>query len=213
MKKFIMIFLLVPIFLLTGCGSSNRISTEKSVHNYLKTHYPNENFNVQFYKDVIIRSVTEGCSDVQGHTWKVTSQNTGISFYVQDQYTFNSFTCNYSLDDNYFEVLLYNKIKEIGDSRIIVDCNINSDVDEQGYGFLDEAHNINLNLKNFTSVQDLARVAVSTRQIILEDEYLKNISNRTFWFNIYDGDTIITSIDFEAADNVNYIIEKISEKR
>ena len=214
MQKNAILLFLISIFLVTGCQMKNGLSTEKSVYNYLNKNYPGDSFTVQLYNDVNLRSPTGNCDNVPGHTWIVTSKNTGISFYVQDDYNFNSFTCEYSLTDDYFDVYFSNKIKDLGDSRVILDASVHeSDVDEEGYGFLSTVHGVNLNLNKFASKRELAEVAVATRQALLEDERLKNELPTYFWFNIYDGDTIICSIDFRTADNVNYIIEKINEKK
>ena len=214
MKKNPILLFLISIFLVTGCQMKNGLSTEKSVYNYLHKNYPGDSFVVQLYNDVTIRSTAGGCDSVPGHTWIVTSKNTGISFYVQDYYSFNSFTCEYSLTDDYFDVYFSNKIKEIGDSRVFLDANVHkSDINEEGYGFLSSVYGVNLNLNSFASEHELAEVAVAICQALLEDEHLRNELPTYFWFNIYDGDTIICSIDFRTADNVNYIIEKISEKK
>lgn len=212
MKK-IFLLLLVSLFMVTGCFGSSRISTEKSVYKYLKKKYPEESFTVQFYRNVTVWSSMGGCDEAPGHTWSVTSKNTGVSFYVQDDYDFNSFTCYYHLVDNYFDVYLSEKIDELNDSRVVTHEKLTIDDEVSGYGFLESISAIDLNLNDFSSEQELAEVAVSVQKTLLEDERIKDDLSMYFWFNIYDGDSILCSIDFSSADNVDFIISEIDAKK
>ena len=210
MKK--IIILIMAIFLLTGCG---KVSTEKSVYKYLKKKYPNESFTVELYRDVTIESPTGGCELVPGHTWNVTSKETGITFYVQDDYIFNSFVCKYSLTDDYFAIYLSNKIKGLYDYRFVPDNEVHvNDIDDvTGYGFLDSIHSINLDLKDFSSKQELATRAVDVQKILMEDERIEDGLPYYFWYFIYDHGEFVYKIDFRSADNVDYILEKMDSNK
>lgn len=198
------------LFFVTGCGGP---ATERSVYKYLQKKYPGEKFSVKLYRDVTLSSPTGGCGQVPGHTWEVMAEDTNISFYVQDDYVFNSFTCDYALTDDYFDVYLSNKIKELHDSRLKFDpVHVNDIDDETGYGFLDSIYGIDLDLYSFLTEEDLAKLAVSTRNTLMEDERINKYLPTYFWYNIYRGDDIICSISFRSSDNVDYILEEIHKK-
>lgn len=214
MQKKAILFFLISIFLVTGCQMKNGLSTEKSVYNYLNENYPGDSFTVQFYSNVTLNAMASTCGSASGHTWLVTSKNTGISFYVQDDYEFNSFTCEYSLTDNYFDIYFGNKISEIGDSRIIPFVNSNeSSVEENESGFLSSILGIDLDLNSFASEAELAEFAVNVRQTLLDDDLISNRLPYNFRLGIYEGDSLMCTMALKAADNVDYIIEKINEKK
>lgn len=214
MKKVSIFIFLISLLLVTGCQKKNALSTLESVNDYLNKNYPNDSFTVQFYSNVTLNAMASTCSSVPGHTWLVTSKNTGISFYVQDDYEFNSFTCEYSLTDNYFDIYFDNKLSEIGDSRIIPYVNRNeSSVEENEIGFLSSILGIDLDLNSFASEAELAEFAVNVRQTLLDDDLISNKLPYNFRLGIYEGDSLMCTMALKAADNVDYIINKINEKK
>ena len=205
-----LIVIFVLLFILTGCSS---ISTKNSVKKYLKEKYPDEKFTISYYGKVTLKSVAGGGDEVPGNTWEVTSEDTGISFYVQDEYCFNSFTTEYELDDDYFDVYFSKIIKEINDDRIkIKDVHVNTIDDETGYGYLDSISGVDLDINDFVSKEELAEFAVSLQKKLMEDARLQKILPEYFWYNVYDGEEIICSINFRLSDNTSYIIEEINKK-
>lgn len=102
-NKFILgIFCCLTILLVaTGCEKNGQVlQTENDVYSYLKEEYPNETFKIISVEETTLTD--DGCSDeVKGNIWTVYSETTQTTFEVYDTYTFNSFTCNYSTNNNY----------------------------------------------------------------------------------------------------------------
>ena len=214
MKKVSIFMFLISLLLVTGCQKKNTLSTLESVNDYLNKNFPNDSFTVEFYSNVNLVAAASTCGRASGHTWLVTSKNTGISFYVQDDYEFNSFTCEYSLTDNYCAIYFDDKLSEIGDSRIIPYANRKeSSVEENEIGSLSSILGINLDLNSFASEAELAEFAVNVRQTLLDDDLINNHLPYNFGLGIYEGDSKICTLALKEADNVDYIIEKIDEKK
>lgn len=196
-------------FILTGCGSN--VSTERSVKKYLKEKYPNENFTIEYYRDVTIVSSVGGCDEVTGKTWNVTSKDTGMTFYVQDVEKFNSFNCKTNLTDDYFEVYISNVINNMNDSRIMIDeFHVNDIDDVSGYGFLDKINDIKLNLRDFSSKEELAKFIVSLHDKLLSDSRIAKHMPNSFWFYVYGDYQGTISIDFKICNNINNVLEKLN---
>lgn len=212
MKKKVLYIILFIVIILTITGCRGKISSKESVKEYLKENYPNEKFKIEFYDSVKLKSSTGNCSEVKGNTWEVTSKETGISFYVQDDYTFDSFFCEYKLTDDYFDVYLSKVIEEMDDSRIIINEVHKNIVDEEtGYGYLSSINGIKLDVNDFTTQEELADFIISLKKELLEDSIIKEKLPSYFYFDIYNGDDIICSISFHSANSKEYIIEKLNE--
>ncbi len=216
MKKFIMTLLvLTSVLTCSGCifGSSNHKSTKDSVQKYLKEKYPNEKFDITYYGETELSGDDGGCDNAKGNTWNVKAEDTNISFYVQDEYIFNSFSCEYTLDDNYFDIYLTNTIKEINDSRIKIDDV--TDPIEKGYGFLPSISSIDFDINDFSSKEELAQFMIDVRSKLLTDSRIKeelDNSYKSFWFDVFDGEKILYSINFSLSNSVDYILEEINKK-
>lgn len=103
MKKIILsIFGCLSILLVaTGCDKNVQIlKTESDVYSYLQEHYPDETFKIINVEESD-EYIEDACKDVKGNIWTVYSETTQITFEVYDTYIFNSFTCDYGVDDNY----------------------------------------------------------------------------------------------------------------
>lgn len=201
---------LISILICTSCG---HISTEKSVQKYLKRLYPNEEFTISHYNKVKLEGDVGGCDNANGNTWIVKSKDTNITFFVQDDYIFNSFTCEYSLIDNYFDVYLTKTIEKMNDPKIKVE-NV-TDVVEKGAGYLPRIFSIDLALNDFNSKEELASFMVDVRSKLATDSRIKEElldGYGSFWFDIYDDDKVIYNINFYLSDNVDYILEEINKK-
>ena len=195
MKKKIVLFIIMfsVIFLTSGCGGGHP-STKNEIEKYLKANYPNETFTVSYNGKIFIES--GGCEDVYGNSWRVTSNETGLTFTVQDDYHLISFTCYYFKKDDYLKVYISHKINYIGDNRIKVD---------------DYFDSINLNMNDFKSLDELANCAVYIRNVLLSDERIENDLLDSFDYHIYDNDELIRSISIRESNNKEYILEKIQE--
>lgn len=211
MKKKVLYIALFIVIILTITGCRGKISSKESVKEYLKEHYPNEKFKIEFYDSVELKSSTGGCKEVKGNTWEVTSKKTGISFYVQDEYSFEAFFCEYKLTDDYFDVYISKVIEELNDSRIIINEVHKSIVDENGYGYLSSINGIKLDINDFSTQEELANFIISLKKELLENSIIKEKLPSYFYFDIYNGDNIICSISLNSANTEEYIIEKLNE--
>ena len=160
-KKLLLVLMVVLLVILTGCG--NKESNKRSVEKYLEKYFPNESFTIKEGENVKIRSATGNCDEVSGNTWVVTSDTTGLTFYVQDSYEYNSYVCKYQLTDNYFSVYLSDFLEDYNDDRIEIEFN-NSIKSQEGYGHLERVSSIKLNINDFDSTDDLTRFAMSLKE-------------------------------------------------
>lgn len=116
MKKLFLILILCLLFL-TGCGKQELVG-EKDVNSYLKKMYPDEKFQILSVNQISLGDVG-GCDDGgMGNSWKVKSLNTNMEFILEDEYRFNSFTCEYGINDEYFKVASEKFISENNDFRM-----------------------------------------------------------------------------------------------
>jgi len=103
-KKFILsIFCCFTILLVaTGCDKNVQIlQTESDVYSYLKDKYPNETFKIMSVEESD-EYIEDACDkDKKANVWTVYSESSQETFEIYDTYTFNSFTCNYGVKDNY----------------------------------------------------------------------------------------------------------------
>ena len=117
MVKKMFLILVLCFFMLTGCGKKALLS-EKEVDNYLRTKYPEEKFQIITVNEIELGDAG-GCDDGGvGNSWKIKSMNTNIEFTLEDEYYFNSFTCEYGINDNYFKVSSEKFISENNDARM-----------------------------------------------------------------------------------------------
>ena len=104
---------------ITGCGKNKQqLVDEKSVINYLNGVYPNETFEIISKREINITHNNCGDDKVVGNSWLVKSNNTGIKFNVQDSYNFNSFYCEFGIEDNYVSSALEQKAKQNTNTKL-----------------------------------------------------------------------------------------------
>ncbi len=99
MKKIYLIVALV--FFTTGCFSP-KLFNKNVVMNYLKTNYPGEKFTIISSNKIKLEAASGGCDDGgMGNSYKIKSLTSNIEFTLQDDYHFNSFICEYIIEDDY----------------------------------------------------------------------------------------------------------------
>lgn len=105
MKKKILLSIfccLTVLLVATGCDKNVQVfKTEEDVYTYLKGRYPDETFKVMSVEESD-EYIEDACDkEKKANIWTVYSETTETTFEVYDTYTFNSFTCDYGVDDNY----------------------------------------------------------------------------------------------------------------
>jgi len=90
------------LLIATGCDKNVQIlKTESDVYSYLEEHFPNETFKIVEVEE-IDNIADDACGETaKGNRWTVYSETTQTTFEVYDTYHFNSFTCEYSTNNNY----------------------------------------------------------------------------------------------------------------
>lgn len=104
MKKIIIslfCIMILSIFLI-GCGKKKEpiLKTKEDVYNYLNEIFPNQQFDVLEVEELEIGD--DACEKkYMGNNWTVYSKEDDITFNVYDTYYFNSFTCKFSIGNDY----------------------------------------------------------------------------------------------------------------
>ena len=200
MKKHLLLVLMITLLvILTGCG--NKESNKNSVERYLDKYYANESFSIKEGENVKIKSATGNCDEVSGNTWVVTSNTTGLTFYVQDSYEYNSYSCNYQLRDNYFSVYLENFLDGLNDDRATIDFE-NSIKTNDGYGHLETVSFIKLDINEFSSTDDMAKFAMSLKEKLYNNSFIKKHIPQYFSYKIYNDDQLVRTIYFNKINSV-----------
>ena len=122
MKKKIILFFTISIFIvfgMNGCGSK---STKSDIKQHLKEYYPNESFEIVSREKIYNIKSSGSCSDNKsGYRYTIVSNDTNIQFTIEDIYEASGYgTCYYSLYDNYAQAALEKYITDFSDSRISI---------------------------------------------------------------------------------------------
>ena len=76
------------------------LKTEEDVYNYLNEKFPGKEFDVLDFEELEIGD--DACEKkYTGKKWTVYSKTDFVTFNVYDTYYFNSFTCNFSIGNDY----------------------------------------------------------------------------------------------------------------
>lgn len=103
MKKIVLITLIITAFLLTGCGRKMR--GDFDLKKYLYKTYPGERFEIINREIIDISGDVGGCDNPgKGYSYTVRSLDSNNIFTVKDDYHFNSFVCEYRIEDDYLEI-------------------------------------------------------------------------------------------------------------
>ena len=150
MKKIVLSTICIIALLgLVGCDKPSKSS---DVMEYLNEEYPNEKFTI--IDKEYLEQVEGNCSNKDGYSYIVKSDDTNIEFIVKDIYEESSYgTCNYDLTDNYKLNAMKKYKSEFNDSRILIgeseQWSTKIDVNYEDFNSLDELANILYNFKLF----------------------------------------------------------------
>ena len=199
MQKNVLLILTLCLLFLTGCGAQKLVS-KNEVNNYLKKEYPGEKFKIVSVNQIKLQDVG-GCDDGgTGNSWKIKSLNTNIEFDLADEYHFNSFACEYTTNDKYFNVASEKFLSENNDFRMksYYAC-------DNCMGLLFERKTFNSNTEMFNFIKKIISKLNNTYP------FKHNTFRDNIYFSIYNFNSENPPITLEEISNektLNEIIEK-----
>lgn len=92
---------------------------DSDLRNYLSKKYPGERFEIINREEINIPGDVGGCdSPGTGYSYTIKSLDSDTIFTVKDDYHFNSFVCEYQIEDDYLEIAEKEFIKENSEYKV-----------------------------------------------------------------------------------------------
>ncbi len=190
MKKKIILFFTISIFIMFGMSGCGRKSTKSDIKQHLKEYYPNESFEIVSREKIYNIKSSGSCSDNKsGYRYTIISNDTNVQFTVEDIYEASGYgTCYYSLYDNYAQAALEKYIADFNDSRISIytgdPISFHGDIkiDSKDFKSIDEISSVLYNFKTYYE---------SKQPFIGEQPFIKESSIDAF---IWNSENFVSSI-------------------